>query len=185
MPQQFVQNPMNQFESENLPVGWPWRFFMVSFVVFLSTILIYLGLVFGFEPFLSKQIEQKDQEIAQRGAAVSKEDQDKFIQIYSKVINIKSLVDNHIFSSNALLLLERVTHPRVYFTGMGMKVSDREVELDGVAGSFSALSEQLEAFAQTKGIERYSLTQSQLNGDLVQFKASLKLSKDILIATTK
>lgn len=185
MPQQFVQNPMNQFEAENLPVGWPWRFFMISFVIFLSSILIYLGLVFGYEPFLKNEIAKKDQAIAQSGAEVSKDDQDKFIQIYSKVINIKSLIDNHIFSSNALLFLQSVTHPKVYYTGLGMKVSDREIELDGVAASFSALSEQLEAFAQTKGIERYSLVQSQLNGDIVQFKVSLKLSKELLLSITK
>lgn len=183
MPQQFVQNPMNQFEAENLPVGWPWRFFMVSFVIFLMSVLVYLGLVFGYEPFLTNQIAQKDKEIEQRAAMVSKEDQEKFIQIYSKVINIKSLIDSHLFSSNVLSLLEKVTHPKVYYTGLSMKMLDRELELDGVAGSFSALSEQLEAFAQTKGIERYSLTQSQLSGDTVQFKVSLKLSKDTLTLT--
>lgn len=183
MPQQFVQNPMNQFEAENLPVGWPWRFFMVSFVIFLMAILVYLGLIFGYQPFLSNQIAQKDQEISQRAASVSKEDQDKFIQIYSKIINIKSLIDNHVFSANALSMLEKVTHPKVYFTGLSMKTMDREMELDGVAESFSAISEQLEIFAQTKGIERYSLTQSQLSGDVVQFKVSLKLSKDLLLLT--
>lgn len=183
MPQQFVQNPMNQFEAENLPVGWPWRFFMVSFIIFLMSILVYLGLVFGYEPYLAGQIAQKDTEIEQRAATVSKEDQDRFIQIYSKVINIKSLIDNHLFSSNVLLMLEKATHPKIYYTGLSLKMLDRELELDGAAESFSALSEQLEAFAQTKGVERYSLTQSQLSGDTVQFKVSLKLSRDILLLT--
>ncbi len=181
MPQQFVQNPMDQFAPENLAVGWPWRFFTVSFVVFLASLLAYLGLVFGYEPFLTNQISAKDQEIAQRVASVPKADQDKFIQIYSQIINVKSLVDSHIFSSNALALLESATHPRVYFTSLNMKVSDRELDLDGVAESFPVLSEQLQIFAQTPGIENYSLIQSQLNGTAVQFKASLKLSKDLLL----
>lgn len=184
MPQQFLQNPMNQFERESLPVGWPWRFFMVSFVIFLVSILSYLGLAFGYNPYLNSEIAKKDGEINQLSGAVSKENQDKFIQIYSQMINIKSLLDSHIFSSNVLSLLEQRTHPKVYFTGVNLKSPERELELDGIAASFSVLAEQLEIFAQTKDIEKYTLGQSQLNGDVVQFRITLKLNKSTLILSS-
>lgn len=156
---------------------------MVSFVIFLMSVLVYLGLVFGYEPYLSNQIAARDQEISQRSSTVSKADQDKFIQIYSKIINIKSLIDSHLFSASALSLLESLAHPQVYFTALTMKTADRQIDLDGVAASFSALSEQLEAFAQSASIESYSLSQSQLSGDTVQFKVSLKLSGSALAIT--
>ncbi len=171
---------MDQFESERLPVGWPWRFFMVSFVIFLASILVYLGLAFGYEPFLDSQIQKVEDEINARAASVSKENQDKFIQVYSQMINIKSLLDAHIFPSSVLTLLEQKTHPRVYFIGANLKSAERELELDGSAANFSALAEQLEIFAQTKEIERYTLSQSQLTGDMVQFKVALKLSRNVL-----
>ena len=180
MAQQFVQNPMEQFEAERLPVGWPWRFFMFAFVVFLVSILVYLGLVFGYEPFLNNQVSAADQQIAQSAAAVPQADQQKFIQVYSQIINLKSLTANHIFASNALKLLETLADPQVYFTGATLKTDKQTLDLDGSAASFPVLAEQLESFAESKQIDQYTLVQSQLNGGEVQFKISLTLNKDLL-----
>ena len=180
MAQQFVQNPMNQFEAERLPVGWPWRFFMFAFIVFLASILVYLGLVFGYEPFLNNQINAVDQQISQASAVVPQADQNKFVQVYSQIINLQSLTANHVFASNSLKLLETVTDPQVYFTGATLKTDQRTLDLDGVAASFPVLAEQLEAFAESKQIDRYTLVQSQLNGGAVQFKVSLTLNTALL-----
>lgn len=172
---------MDRFQGERLPVGWPWRFLMVSFVIFLTSILVYLGLAFGYKPFLNSSIEKKDAEISQQAASVKKEDQDKLIQVYSQMINIKGLLDSHIFPSGIFTLLEQKTHPKVYFTGADFKSSEGELQLDGLAASFSVLSEQLEIFAKTPEIDRYTLRQSQQSGDLIQFQVLLKLGKGILL----
>lgn len=176
-----MQNPMDQFAPENLEVVWPWRFFTASFVIFLASVLAYFGLVYGYEPYLTNRVAATDLEISQRVASIPKADQDKFIQIYSQIVNVKSLADNHLFTSNTLSLLERITHPRIYFTNMTVKGKERELVVDGVAESFSVLSEQLQIFAQTPGVDGYSLIQSQLNGTTVQFKASLKLNRSLLL----
>ena len=91
MPQQFAQNPLNQFEPEKLSVGWPWRLLSVSFIVFFIALLTYFGLVVGYEPYLNSRIEQKETEINNLAQTVSNEDRDKFIGFYSKLDNLKNI----------------------------------------------------------------------------------------------
>ncbi len=181
MPQQFVQNTMDRFQGERLPVGWPWRFLMVSFVIFLTSILVYLGLAFGYKPFLNRAIKEKDAQIFEQASSLKKEDQEKLIQVYSQMINIKGLLDGHIFPSGIFSLLEQKTHPKVYFMGVDFKSSGRALELDGLAANFSVLSEQLEIFAKSPEIEKYTLRQSQQSGDLIQFQIALELSNGALL----
>ncbi len=172
---------MDRFQGERLPIGWPWRFLMVSFVIFLTSILIYLGLAFGYKPFLNRAIAEKDAQIMEQAASVKKEDQDKLIQVYSQMINIKSLLSGHIFPSGIFAMLEQKTHPKVYFTGADFKADEGSLELDGLTVSFSALSEQLEIFSKTAEIEKYTLRQAQQSGDLVQFQLALKLGKGVIL----
>lgn len=179
-PRQFTQNPLNQFESENLPVGWPWRFFSASLIIFFAVLLVYLGLVFGYQPYLRSQIQEMDNQINQLLGTVSKEDQENFTQFYSQLVNLKSLLDNHAESSKLFPLLEKITNKKVYYTNLNLRIPERELELEGLTESYAVLGEQLESFNQSNEIDRYLLNQSQLSGNLVQFKATLKLKAGLL-----
>ncbi len=179
MPQQFAQNPLNQFEPEKLSVGWPWRLLSVSFIIFLIILLTYFGLVIGYEPYLNSRIEQKETEINNLAQTVSNEDRDKFIGFYSKLDNLKNILDNHIFSSKIFPQLERITNKKVYYSGVSLKIPTREFEVDGVAENYGVLGEQLESFAQLSEVERYILNQSRIEEGAVRFKATL-IFKDAL-----
>ena len=178
MPQ--PQNLKEQFEPERLPVGWPWRLFTITLVIFLGILLSYLGLTFGYEPFLLSQIEEKESAISQLAVSVSREDQDKLVSFYSQLINLKTLLDNHGLPSKLFSFIEQITHRRVVYTNATAKVTERQLELSGIAESYAVLAEQLESFNQSKDIERYALNQSQLNNGLVQFKATLTFKNSII-----
>lgn len=180
MPKQLTQNPLEQFEPERLPVGWPWRLFSVSFIIFLAVLLVYFGLVFGYEPFLRSQIEKKDAEIAELGKAVRKEDQENFSKFYSKLLNLQNLLSSHAIPSKLFPFLERATHPRVYYAGANLKVPERELQLDGIADSYGSLGEQLAVFDRSADVERLVMNQSQLGSGGVQFRLTLKLKNELL-----
>ena len=179
MPQQFVQNPLEQFEPEKLPVGWPWRFFSVSLIIFSATLLLYLGLAFGYKPFLNSSIKEKDDEMGKLSQTVNKQDQEQFIKFYSQLANLKILLDSHSVSSKVFSALEQMTNQKVFYKSANLKVPERELELDSVAESYGVLSEQLEAFNKSGGVERLTLGQSQAGEGGVQFKATLKLKADL------
>ena len=180
MPRPFAQNSLEQFEPESLPVGWPWRFFSVSLIIFSATLLVYLGLVFGYKPFLNSNIQTIDAEIGKLSQTVTKEDQEQFIKFYSQLTNLKLLLDNHSVSSKVFSALEQMTNQKVFYRSATLKIPEQELELDGVAESYGVLSEQLEAFTQSGGVERFILSQSQTGEGGAQFKAILKLKAVLL-----
>jgi Tfp pilus assembly protein PilN len=181
VPQQFVQNPLNQFESERLPVGWPWRLFAAAFAVFLATFLSYAGIVFGYQPYLRDQIQQKTNEIEQLSETIPKADQEQFINFYSQLVNLKNILDNRTLASPLFAFLERETHPRVYFANANMKFREGELELNGLAESYTAVTEQLAVLNQATEIDRFVVNQVQLGeNNLVGFKAAIRFKKDTL-----
>jgi hypothetical protein len=180
LPQQFIKNPLEQFESEKLAVGWPWRLFTISLIIFGVILFVYFGLIIGYEPYLQSKIQEKDGELNQLAQIVSKEDQEKFIGFYSQLTNLKTLLEKHIAVSKLFPLLERITNQKVYFSGANLKTLERELELEGFAESYGILGEQLESFDQTKEISNYILDQSHLSEGKVQFKVKLKLKDDVI-----
>ena len=180
MPQQFVQNPLEQFEPEKLSIGWPWRFFSVSLIIFSATLLLYLGLFFGYKPFLNSSIKEKDGEISDLSQTVNAQDQEQFIKFYSQLVNLKILLGNHLISSKVFPILEQMTNQKIFYKSANLKIPEQELELDGVAESYGVLSEQLEAFNKSEAVERLILGQSQVGDGGVQFRATLKLKADLL-----
>ena len=180
MPQQFLQNPLNQFEPERLPVGWPWRIFIFSGGLFTLAVLTYFGLVFGYKPFLESRISELDGELNKLAGVTSVEEREEFARAYSRLANAKGLLQSHTAAHKIFPLLERITNQRVNYSTGKLAASGRELELGGFAQSYLALSEQLEAFKQATEIESYLLDQSQKNEDSVQFKVTLKLKENAL-----
>jgi len=178
MPQQFVQNPLDQFEPEKLPIGWPWRLFLLTLGLFTFSVLLYLGLAFGYSPYLNSQIEMKRSELSQ--LAIPQEDRQILGQASSLLANLEGILNNHILSSKLFSVLERVTNQKTYYTNANLKVPQRELELRGFVESYEILAQQLEAYEQAEEIESYSLNESQASQDLISFRISLKLNADLL-----
>ena len=177
--QQFQQNPMNQFEPEQLAVEWPWRLFFISLVIFAASVFIYLGLALGYRPFLESRILAKSSEVQKLANVVSKEEQERFVEFYSQLVNVKELLARHTLMSSALTLLEQITHRKVYFEHGSFDAASRVWELDGVADSYPVLTEQLESFRMSDMIGRVTVGQSQLSEGVVRFKASVVLKEDV------
>ncbi|MBI4992506.1 MAG: hypothetical protein HZB99_04825 [Candidatus Harrisonbacteria bacterium] len=180
MAQQFSQNPLNQYQSEDLAIGWPWRFFAISFGILVLSIGIYFAMTLYYEPLLNRRTEEAAAEFQKVSAGVSKEDQEKFTLFYSQITNLKNLLANHVIGSRVFVFLEKVTHPEVYYRDVNIRISERELELNGVSNSFTVLGEQLEAFNQAEEVDHYLVRQSQVEEGKVQFKVLLTLKNNLL-----
>jgi len=180
MSPQFVQSPMEQYEPDKSSMGWPWRLFTVVSIIFSITIVSYLGLIFGYRPYLESKIQEKSDKIDQLAESISKEDQEQFIRFHSQLVNLKGLLDNHALTSKIFPLLERITHREVYYISAGLEVPRRELQLSGVAKSYAVLAEQLEIFNQAEEIESYIINQAGASRNLVDFRVVLKLKSKIL-----
>ncbi len=179
---EFPKNLKEEFRSERLPSGMPWRLFIFTALFVLLVALIYAGLSFGYRPYLESRINEVDQQISQLSAAVSQQDQENFIRFYSQLINFNKILEKHPLASKIFSLLEQITNKKVFYTDLDLRVEERKLALEGVAASYAVLAEQLASFDQEPLIASYALNQSQYSSADrgVRFKAALTLKEGVL-----
>jgi len=178
---QYTKNITEQFmEPERLPVGWPWRLFIFSLILFALVVFVYLGIIWGYEPYLRAQRQSLDQKITEIGGAISEADRENFVNFFSQLVNLQNLLDSHIKGSNIYSFLEKNTNQGVYYEGGNLSVAERYLRLDGIARSYDNLTQQLVAFEQAPEIERVILTESQTADKGVRFSLQLVIKPELL-----
>jgi hypothetical protein len=174
MPQ-YDQNIPAQFGPEKLPTGWPLRLFAFSLLILTASLLIYVGLRFGYKPYLQNQIAEKEREIEQLAVSIPRENQEKLGAFYSQLLNLKNVLDNHVTASPIFSFLEKNTNKKVFYTRLDFDAKQNVFTLEGAAESYDILAEQLEAFNQAPDVKRFLINESQLSGGRIRFKISVFL----------
>ncbi|MDP3901899.1 MAG: hypothetical protein Q8Q37_02925 [bacterium] len=174
-----MANNLDNFGPEKLEVGWPWRLLSFSIILFVALAAGYLGLRFGYGSYLHSQIEDKDAEIAELARTIPEVEQQNLLRFYGQLGNLQNVLNKHVIISKVLPLLERITNQRVYYSGFDLDVAKRTVIVDGVAQSYSVLSQQLQSFKETSELESFYLNQTDARGSLVNFKVGLVLNPTV------
>jgi hypothetical protein len=176
---QYPQNLREQFMNNNPTVGWPRKLFTFAVVIFASMLLIYTGLAFGYRTFLTKSIEGIDDEIKSLSARVTEEQRENLTTLYSQTVNMRKLLDDHVFSSKVFTLLESITYPKVAYISSNLNVDSREMSITGVTVSYEDLATQLALIENSPQIEKYNLDSSEWDSGVVQFRLNLKLVENM------
>ena len=178
---QYTKNVTEQFmEPERLPVGWPWRLFLFSLILFALALFVYLGIIWGYEPYLRAQRQSLDQKITEIGGVINESDRENFVNFFSQLVNLQDLLNSHIKGSNIYSFLEKNTNQGVYYEGGNLSVAERYLRLDGIARSYDNLIQQLVAFEQAPEIERVILQESQTADKGVRFSLQLVIKPELL-----
>ena len=164
-----------KLQREELPVGWPWRFFLFSLLVFITALVVYLGIGFGYKPFLTSQIEKQETAIAQLSQTIPKKQQEDFVAFYSQLVNLQRLLKDHIFASKIFPFLQANTNQLVYYTTVDLRAGERRLELEGVAANYGVFAQQLQAFSVAPEVESLIINDSNASGGRVKFRLSLIL----------
>ncbi|MBI1839158.1 MAG: hypothetical protein HYR95_02615 [Candidatus Colwellbacteria bacterium] len=179
MPQ-YTRNLNDQFLKERMTVKWPWRMLVFSFIVFIASLLVYFGLRFGYKPFIEKSIAGTDAELNKLSLGIQSADQKNFINFYSQIANLKSVLGAHVTTSNLLPLLESVTHQKVVYASTNLSVPDRSLRIDGFAESYEVLSAQLALYKKASWVESVALDSSSAAEKNVKFSARIKVRNEII-----
>lgn len=175
-----AQNNLSErLGPDKLKSGWPWRFLIFSFLIALASVVVYLGLAFGYESFLQARIIQLDDDIEQLSQSIPQEQQDKLTDFYSQLANLQNVLNKHIFASNIFPLLERNTNHLVYFNIADLKMSDRHLVLEGEASSYQVFSQQLEAFNRMPSLQKVVVNESHAENGRVSFRLFLILKEEV------
>ena len=179
---QFPQDIREGFTDTRMPVGWPKRFVFFGSLVFALIFIIYLGLSFGYQAYLDKQIAGVRSQLDSLSRQVTAEQRDDLATLYSQVANIRTLLGGHTLASGVFDMLQAVTSERVVYTNFELSVPDRKVNLTGIAASYDDLVSQLALFETTDVIESYSLENSEITDSVVRFLATITLKENVLKA---
>lgn len=153
--------------------GWSSDLLIFSSTIFLISLFIYFGLVYGYRNYLNSEVKTLHDQIQTFGQQVSLEEQTKIINFYSQITNIKSLLLNHIFSSQLLSWLESNTQTNVYWSKFNLDTAGNKLSLIGQARSMNDVVQQLAIFESKSEPKKADVRNvTYLNG-LWQFDVAL------------
>ncbi len=152
-----------QFVNAPIAIGTPWRLFVFSLLLFALSLLVYFGLKVGYENYLNARSSALDQSIAGLASSVSAQDEQKFVAIYSQIVNLKGALGNHLFTGNLFPFLEKNTLPRVYFTEAKFASAAGNLDLSGQADSLQTLAAQMAQFEKAPELTKAILTSMNFN----------------------
>jgi len=176
-----IQHPknINNQLNEKLPIGWPWKLFLINLSVFIVLILVYVGLAFGYRSFLKKEINYIKYEISELSLQVSSEQRKNFVNFYSQVVNLTKILQEHTAISEIFNFLEINILPEIAINSLDIKVSERTISLDGIAKSYEDLIGQMVIVEKSPLVEKANLESSQLSGNLVRFRVNLTFNSQV------
>lgn len=171
-----------KLRREQLPVGWPWRFFLFSVLVAITTVVAYTGLAYGYKPFLASRIAAQDEALTQLGNIISKKQQDEFVAFYSQLAHLQDVLKNHVVMTRLLTLVEANTNTLTHYTIVEARVPERKVSFEGVAQNYAVFAEQLEAFTRMPEVQTIIVNDSNALLGQVQFRITLTLKPSVFTA---
>jgi len=137
--------------------GWSFGLIMFSGTILFIVVVIYVGLVFGYEPYLSTQVSAKQDQITQLSQSISADDQAKLINFYSQISNLKTLLRNHVSGSQLFSWIEKNTQAKVYYQSFGLAPGNL-LTLSAVAPTQADVDQQIAIFEASPEVTKVSVS---------------------------
>ena len=169
-----------EFLTEKLPVGWPWRLLVSAVILFGLSLFVYFSLQFGYSAYLTSESKKVDTSIEQLTKQVTSDDKEKFVRFYSQIVNLKKVLGEHAFTYNIFGFLERNTIPNVTYTTAAMEKESQTLSLDGSTSSFDSVAAQVAIFQKQPEVDLVSLDRVTLLGTQTVFTIKVTFTDDAL-----
>jgi hypothetical protein len=155
LPQQVVEQ-LSRDSSAKTP-GWSSGIILFSIAIFGVVALIYLGLTFGYEPYLNGQITSAQSQTTKLGAQVSSADEAQLVTYYSQIANVQKLITSHVLFSQFLTWLGANTEANVYYTNFTF-ASGNQVTLAALAKTPADVVAQIGVFESSPEVQGVSVS---------------------------
>jgi hypothetical protein len=152
--------------------------------LFSISLIIYLGLSYGYEPYLNSQKDDLDAQIQESSKKIPEEDQARLVSFYSQLANVKTLLEKHPMPSKAFDWLERNTQTNTYFTKFTFNVPTSQLTLLGNSRSPEDAAEQAAIFESQPEVSRLNLNNLAVSpGGGWQFNMTISMDSKFLLST--
>lgn len=177
---QYTETTNDRFLKDHVSVGWPWRMFMLFALLFICSLIAYLGLLFGYKPYIESQILKTEGDLKSLSAQISPEEQNNFVEFYSQISNLKVLLAKHVLSSKLLPLIEGATDQKVVYTATNFTIPDKTLKIQGYSSSYEILAAQLALYENSPWVERVILDDSSVTGATVKFTLRITFKNETI-----
>ncbi|MEK9154849.1 MAG: hypothetical protein AAB596_02170 [Patescibacteria group bacterium] len=144
-------------KKESTSAGLPLKLFSLSLIIFLTSIFIYIGIAFGYRPYLNSEIKKLESEIFNLTQSIDETKQKQIINFYYQSLNIKNLLNSRITISRIFDLIEKNTYSNVKYGNFSLNVNNKEIRIDGVAPNYETVIKELALFESVEGVEKVYL----------------------------
>ena len=152
----------------------PWRILIISIVLFGVSVLVFVGIEFGYIPYLMNESESLDSELISLNQAFRGQEQEDVFNLFSQIHNVQTLFSQKTSLSSIPDFLENITHASVVLEEVRMNFKDGGITLRGSAPTYDVLVSQLNILGSNESIEGVVLEDSNEGDDGVSFTINLK-----------
>jgi hypothetical protein len=161
--------------------GWSGKLLMFSSTLFIISLFAWVGLSYGYAPFLTKQSDQYDKDLAAAAKQINIDTQRELISFYSQLANLDKIIDNHVYASTLFDLLEARVHGNIFFNKLDVNTETGKMILGGVAKSVKDVTEQAKLLeADPKVASVFLGNVSAQSGGLWQFDLTVNFKEKML-----
>lgn len=175
----FIPHAPTRFSPRLIAEGGAWLFNLALFAFIAS--LVAAGGLFVYQRSLASTRADWQAQVAGQEAELRP---DLLVQLtdLSNALGVtRELLSRHVYASNALLFVQSVTHPFVYFTALSFSRDARKIELSGSARNYQTVAEQvqfLESHPQVEKVDFGGLSRSERG--LVNFRTAITFKPSLL-----
>jgi uncharacterized protein YpmB len=154
LPQQVIDNLSN--EKQETPKSFS-GLLMFSVGIFILLVVIYLGIIFGYDPYLNSQLSQTNTQMNNLVKSIPGDQQASLLKFYSGLSNVQVLLKNHTAFSPFFTWLENNTEPNVYYTSLSIS-PEQKISLMVNAKTQSDMEQQIAIFEKSPDIANFSIS---------------------------
>jgi hypothetical protein len=153
LPQQVIEQLGR--ESVKTP-GWSSGILFFSGTLLGIMVAIYVGLAFGYKPYLTNSIARAKSQIGALSDSISSADQAELVTYYSQISNLHALIGSHVYFSRFLTWLEGNTEANVYYGSLSF-TSKNQVLLSVLARTQADVNQQIAVFESSPDVAGVSV----------------------------
>jgi len=164
--------------------GWSFGIIAFSAGILFVSVVAYVTLAFVYEPYLNGQVAREKDQVAQLNQSIPVTDQTKLVTFYSQIANLKTILQNHIFSSQFFAWLEKNTEANTYYQSLGFS-SGNQVVLTAIAKTQTDVNQQIALFESAPEVLSASVTSLTATADGGwQFSVTLTMTPKLFLRSS-
>jgi hypothetical protein len=169
------------FGPGKMPSGWLGRFLRFAVVLFLITLVVYFVIHYVYLGVLDRRIGGLENKIKGLEQEIPTQDGEEVAAFYSQLVNLRTLLEKHIYPSQIFERLELTTHPQVTFANFNYDFGESRIQVDGYAQNLGALAEQLLAFQRTSDFQKINLSDVRQGASRLSFTIEIFFKSSLVL----